>query len=149
VSSGGNFQEQVAAFTAKMDARANAVVRKIVFDVSTGLVMKTPVGDPEYWKSPPPPGYVGGRARGNWQYALETPVINETGVIDKSGGETISTIVGKVPDDAAHHIHYITNTLPYIKRLEDGWSRQAPHGMVHLTVIEFQDIIQTAVSEVK
>lgn len=29
---------------------------------------------------------------------------------------------------------YITNGQPYAKRLEDGWSNQAPHGMVKIAV---------------
>lgn len=33
---------------------------------------------------------------------------------------------------------YITNSLPYIRRLEFGHSKQAPRGMVHLTVHAWQ-----------
>lgn len=146
-----DFGDQLRAFARKTDERTNLVVKKIVFDISTGLVMKTPVGDPEYWKSPAPPGYVGGRARGNWQYGLDAPnltMTGEYGPFDQSGTGTINKVVGGVPEDALGHVHYITNTLPYIERLEDGWShRQAPNGMVNLTFMEFDPIVRAAVAE--
>ena len=53
------FAEDLAAIANKIDARAHLVVRKIVIDVGTSLVMKSPVGDPTYWIMEPPPGYVG------------------------------------------------------------------------------------------
>ncbi|WP_330210091.1 hypothetical protein [Pseudomonas sp. AM4(2022)] len=40
------------------------------------------------------------------------------------------------------------NNLPYGPRLEyEGWSNQAPAGMVQITVTEFQMFINKAVSE--
>jgi len=35
---------------------------------------------------------------------------------------------------------YLTNNLPYAQRLEEGYSQQAPAGMVALTIQEFQAI---------
>jgi hypothetical protein len=138
------FALDLKKFADKTDARVNALVRKIVIDVGTSVVLKSPVGDANYWKSPAPPGYVGGRFRGNWQYGLGAinPVTSEA--IDPSGATTISSIVGKVDDTPAGQVHYITNSLPYADRLENGWSRQAPNGMVNLTALEFQPIVDAA-----
>lgn len=36
---------------------------------------------------------------------------------------------------------FITNNLPYAKRIEDGYSAQAPAGMVKVTVNEFKSIV--------
>ena len=145
------FGDQLKQFAKIADERANLVVRKIVFDISTGLVLKTPVGDAKYWVSPAPPGYVGGRARGNWQFGLDAPnlyMTGEYGPFDQAGTGTINKIVGEVPVNALGHTHFITNTLPYIKPLEDGWSkRQAPNGMVNLTRLEFDPIVRAAVAE--
>lgn len=139
-----SFEEQLRAFAKKTDRRANLVVKKIVIDVGTALVMKSPVGDPLYWKGPAPAGYVGGRFRANWQYQLDAPDTSTTMNTDKSGGRTIGTISAKVPTQAAGKMHYITNSLSYGPRLEDGFSRQAPNGMVRLTVNEFQPIVAAA-----
>lgn len=83
-----------------------------------------------------------GRARGNWhaskgsaeQEILErethTPLSEEMAVIQSSkGDETI----------------YIQNNLPYINRLEYGYSTQAPQGMVRLTMQEVESFIKNAV----
>jgi len=139
-----SFADDLAKLARSVDARANAVVRKIVIDVGTALVMKSPVGDADYWIMPAP-GYVGGRFRANWQYGLGHYDASTSDKIDQSGGTTINTIVGKIPAGAGGEVHYITNSLPYAKRLEEGWSkRQAPHGMVAITVLEFEPIVAAA-----
>lgn len=138
------FALDLKKFADKTDARVNALVRKIVIDVGTSVVLKSPVGDANYWKSPAPAGYVGGRFRANWQYGLGAINSATSEKTDASGASTISAIVGKVDDTPAGQIHYITNSLPYADRLENGWSRQAPNGMVNLTVLEFQPIVDAA-----
>lgn len=145
-----SFGGDIAKFAEKAKSNSNKVVKKVVFDISSRLVYRTPVGDPSYWQSPPPPGYVGGRARGNWQYALDAPNLDGDNAIDPLGASTLDGIIAEIPtDSAAGHVHYITNTLPYIKRLEEGYSRQAPpQGIVALTVMEYKDIVSVAVSEV-
>jgi len=156
-----SFQLDLQAFANKTNAIANAVVRKIVIDVGTALVMKSPVGDPEFWlynrgtsENPDyvhysaykdtPDGYVGGRFRANWQYGLNAAKTDTTEDVDPQGRATIAAIVGKVDKEAAGEVHYITNSLPYADRLENGWSRQAPNGMVGLTVLEFEPIVEAA-----
>jgi hypothetical protein len=36
--------------------------------------------------------------------------------------------------------------MPYALRLEYGWSKQAPAGMVRVTVAEFQAVVNAAVT---
>lgn len=143
------FALDLKAFADKTSAKANAVVQKVVIDVGTALVMKSPVGDPTYWINPPPPGYVGGRFRANWQYGMGAIDGTTSEKIDKTGQATIAAIVGSVRPEAAGQIHYITNSLPYANRLEEGWSRQAPNGMVNLTILEFQPIVEAAARAVQ
>lgn len=42
---------------------------------------------------------------------------------------------------------YLTNSLPYAQRLEHGWSKQAPRGMVRLSAIEFKRFVRQAIRE--
>lgn len=143
-----DFGDQLREFAKKTDARTNAVVKKIVFDIGTALALKTPVGDPSYWQSPAPPGYVGGRARGNWQYGLNAINTFNNSPIDKGGASVTAHIGAAMPDDATGNVHYITNSVPYIEPLENGHShRQAPNGMVNLTRMEFDPIVRAAVAE--
>lgn len=144
----GGFADAVRAFAKKADERVELVGKKILFDVSTALVLKSPVGDPKYWKKPPPPGYVGGRFRANWQYAPNKVNKVTTETIDKSGAPTIGRLHGAMNARFAGNVHYITNSLPYSNRLEDGWSwRQAPNGMVQVTILEFDPIVRRAAAE--
>jgi hypothetical protein len=141
------FEEQLRAFAHKTDERLNVVVKKIVFDISSRLVLRSPVGDAKYWVSPPPPGYVGGRFRANWQYGLDRVDATTTEQVDASGRISIGRVNSGMPADATGHIHYLTNSLSYGPRLEYGWSRQAPNGMVALTQLEFDPIVKQAVAE--
>lgn len=144
-----SFGEQLATFAAKTQAKANTVVRKVVLDLGVSVVMKSPVGDASYWKSPPPAGYVGGHFRANWQYGTgSAPSGIKSGVDTSPGGSvTIGALVQDLSPDALGKVHYIANNVPYAQRLEDGWSRQAPNGVVSLTVQEFQSIVEEAVRE--
>lgn len=142
-----DFGDQLRAFANKTDKRTNALVKKLVFDISTKLVLRSPVGDPSYWISKPPPGYVGGRFRANWQYGLDHINTSTTETIDKSGQSTMSRFRTSVPANAVGHVHYLTNSLPYGPRLENGWSRQAPHGMVRLTAQEYQQTVRKLVAQ--
>lgn len=142
-----SFELQLKAFAEKCGKNANLATRKIVIDVGKSIVMKSPVGDAKYWVRPAPPGYVGGRFRANWQYSLNYVPISNTNAVDPSGEKVISQITADVESaGGVPAVHYITNTLPYAQRLEEGWSyRQAPNGMVGLTVVEFQTFVDDAV----
>lgn len=142
-----SFQGQLEAFAAKTKAKADTVVRKTVFDVGASLVYKSPVGDGKAWKRPPPKGYVGGQFRGSWQYGSGSAPSGNPTRIDGGGEMTLGAIATGMPKDAAGKVHYIVNNQPYGPALEEGWSGQAPNGMVGLTVTEFGSIVDRNVRE--
>lgn len=117
-------------------------VRKTVAEIGNRLVMRSPVGDAQYWKSPPPPGYVGGRFRGNWQYGFNSAPSGDIEGIDASGQGTISKITSSMREVSG--VHYIVNNLPYAEKIENGWSRQAPEGVVGRVELEFDQIVKQA-----
>lgn len=128
------------------------VVRKVVLDVGTRVVELSPVGDGDLWKHPPPKGYVGGRFRANWQYGAYGSVgipMNTVGGVDPTGGQTIAGFTAKIGTAPTATVHVFLNNLPYAQRLEDGWSTQAPAGMVGITTREFQSFVRRAASLVK
>lgn len=144
-----SFSDDIARFTKKTGSNTDVVVRKTVFDIGRRLVERTPVGDADYWKSPPPKGYVGGHARANWSHSEGTRIVQELPEIDASGQASIDRIQKTVSVRAAGKVHYIQNSVPYIERLEDGYSRQAPSGMVAVTAAEFQGVISSAIEGLK
>lgn len=42
---------------------------------------------------------------------------------------------------------YFANSLPYAFRLENGWSKQAPMGMVKVTTAEWRDIAEAEIKK--
>ena len=144
-----SFADQIKNFANKSKKNSDLLVRKTVLDIGTRLVERTPVGDASYWQSKPPAGYVGGHARANWSHSEGDLNTREFDTIDASGGASIGRIVTSVPVKAAGKVHYIQNSVPYIVPLEDGWSRQAPNGMVAVTAVEFQGVVNAIAGALK
>lgn len=169
------------------DAKENlhSVARKVVLDVGTRLVERSPVGNKELWaindlvhlqretyqvfresqgkkrvsertlkkkfKSKGPAGYVGGRFRANWQLAENAVAIGE--LYDENASnypnrqQVVDAMDANITNNPAGKVFYFSNNLPYAQRLEDGWSSQAPEGMVALTTVEFGSIVAAAVKQ--
>jgi hypothetical protein len=105
------------------------VHKEIHVKISDGWIEACPVGNPARWTTPPPPGYTGGRARGNFQSSINVPRPGETGRVDKSG--TATKLAGQqgIAGLESGGRSFITNNVPYIvgsNSLNDGHSPQAP-----------------------
>ena len=112
----------IRRFAEKAGANAQQKVQKICLDLLSGIVLKTPVDT--------------GRARGNWQASIGNPRTDTIETTDPGGGKTITDGI-EATGQAYGNVFWITNTLPYIYRLEyEGWSKQAPMGMARLTIEE-------------
>ena len=110
----------------QMDADVNAFVRRICLEALSRIVLKTPVDT--------------GRARGNWNVGIgEIDETTDFELFDKTGSKSLrrgGKEIGKYAREDGFPNVYISNNLPYANRLENGWSKQAPKGMVALTAIE-------------
>ena len=144
-----SFSMQIAEFIAKTKASQDLVVRSITKKIDDKIVGRSPVGDAKYWKSKPPPGYAGGRFRANWQLSIGSPTAGVLNLIDKDGSATIAAHGSVISTAKAGDVIYLVNNLPYARRIEEGWSRQAPVGVVALTVVEFRTIVDNAVNGVR
>jgi len=139
-----SFALDLQKFAEKAGQRADKVVGETVVNVATRIDQRSPVGDAAYWISKPPKGYVGGRFRGNWQLGIGSIPAGELNMVDPGGTIALPAIIAAVPEDASGRVYYLANNLPYARRLEDGYSRQAPQGIVGRTAIEFQQIVKEA-----
>lgn len=143
-----SFELDLRAFIEKAQGNAEQVVKKVGTDMLAKIIERSPVGNPDLWKDPPPPGYVGGRFRGNWQVTFNAPATAETGRIDPEGDATLRTGQALINAyNSAINSIWLTNTVPYAIPLEYGHSSQAPAGMARVTVAEFQQFINKAVQE--
>lgn len=131
------FRQRFAKRIDKAQGKMDIFVRRLVLDIDKRLVMKTPVDT--------------GRAKANWNVSL--------GIID-TGTRIATSKAGRGQYDNYNQSEivsikvngqkvYLTNSLPYIRRLEFGYSKQAPAGMVRTTLAEMQPIIRAIAAEVK
>ena len=138
------FALDLQKFAEKAGRKADDVVGNVVVRVAAELDRRSPVGDATYWKNPAPKGYIGGHFRANWQLGVGTRPTAEVAGVDPSGARTLGAIIAEVPEEAAGRVYWLVNNAPYAQRIENGWSRQAPQGLVGLTVVMFQQIVREA-----
>jgi hypothetical protein len=82
-----------------------------------------------------------GRLRGNWQTAINSPKTSHITRLDKAGGEAVAEAMANL--GSMVDVVYMTNSLPYAEKIEyEGYSRQAPNGMVRVSAAKWQRIVQ-------
>lgn len=101
-------------------ANADRLVRRCALATDAAVVIATPVDT--------------GRARSNWQVELGQAASGTLDTTDKSGQGAISQGKQVIDTYKSGSSINITNNLPYIERLNNGWSAQAPAGFVERAV---------------
>ena len=71
------------------------------------------------------------------------------GNADPSAGTARTLLKTQVDGWKPGQTIFITNSLPYAMRLEHGYSKQAPAGMVKLTVQNYAQAVAKAARELK
>ena len=98
------------AYQKKVLGKLETSIRAVALVVDRELVLRTPVDT--------------GRARANWLPSLNAPSVSLVEPGQKPDiGATLSSY--KIEDTV-----FISNNLPYIQRLNNGYSKQAPAGFV-------------------
>lgn len=172
---------------------ADTVLRGVVIELLSRIVLRSPVGNPELWKANAKViagrerfnadvdaanafardpltrlkygkvkiqrhlsartiakrlplkagrGYVGGALRGSWQVTIGAPAGGDIKRIDPSGNTAIAAGVAAIAGAVVGPTVFIISNKPYAHRIEfEGWSKQAPAGMLRVTVAEFQLIV--------
>lgn len=126
------FRRNFAALLKRAGDKADLVVRKTALDLQSSMISMSPVDT--------------GRFKGNWQCgvgALNTDNTAPAGA--DAQGKTAAALQGW----KAGQTIWLTNSMPYARRLEYGWSQQAPGGMVRLTVQAYGQALKKAVAELK
>lgn len=97
--------------------------KKIALEALKRIVLKTPVDT--------------GRARGNWQTTIgKLPAGDKKAPNDKSGSKAMMAGMAALASLPPFSVVWISNNVPYIIFLEAGSSKQAPQGMVAVTIQE-------------
>ena len=128
-----SFASDVAKYAKLAGASVDETGRAIVLELFGSVIKDTPVDT--------------GRARGNWQTSLGAP---KGGEINRDGaGPALTEVASESAKFGMGKVIYLANGLPYILRLEYGWSKQQPGGMARRNAARIQSIVRKAVSENK
>lgn len=125
----GKFALDVSKFALKTGIAMDRAVRMIVIEVGSSIIRMTPVDT--------------GRLKGEWQFTIQ-PATTETGI---NGGASAAKLIGDSIEFKAGMVGFITNLMPYAIPIEMGGSKQAPAGMVRITLERFQQIVNQAIQE--
>lgn len=138
-----SFATDISAFVKKTNIKADIVLRKIAFDCFNGVITMSPVDT--------------GRFRGSWNISINSPNLSVLPEIFTkspiSAGSPLTdqqargwNLEGVLSGITFGQTIYITNNLPYAVALENGWSKQAPHGVMRVT---FERVKRDVASMVK
>jgi len=143
-----NFGKEVESFVGKTFYKLEIFYRELVQEVTKIVILRTPVDT--------------GKAQANWQVATGQP---DTSTGDPANRNALAVAEQKMAEleevDPTDTV-WITNNMSYILKLEkgeypkpggsktrDGYSIQAPQGMVAITVAEFYKYMNKAVEVAK
>lgn len=104
-------------FSDWLDDEAHDFVLNLTYKVWDGIISLTPVDT--------------GQARASWNMSKNVPnysTIDEGDGLAAPSAPQISFTKGEYP------LIFIANGKDYIQYLEEGWSSQAPYGMVQITL---------------
>jgi hypothetical protein len=107
-----------------MDAALDKLGRAAALELTARIVRRTPVRS--------------GRARANWNPSVGEPDIEtSTSTNQERALQRVGPVAHRL--NISHgEVFWLSNGLPYIQRLEEGWSKQAPDGMVKITELEMK-----------
>ncbi|WP_138725683.1 HK97 gp10 family phage protein [Pseudomonas lactis] len=120
------FSDQIRAFGITTSQAHDKVVRETTIALFTSVITETPVDE--------------GAAKGSWQTTVAAPAEGQSSRVDPSGRMAIAEAMANTPAGAGQ-VTFLTSNLAYIERLENGWSMQAPNGMVKRNVTRFQRMV--------
>ena len=123
-----SFKLDLKKFNKKTTRITEEVFKGTVIGLFNKVVSRTPVKT--------------GRLRKSWQPTINSPSVS----LKKANGDAIIT---KVSQAKLGDSIFLVNNLPYAQKIEAGSSKQAPAGMVRVTVAEYQKIINENVIKAK
>ncbi|HEX5539900.1 MAG TPA: HK97 gp10 family phage protein [Methylophilaceae bacterium] len=131
------FRRDIDKFIRKSKDATDDFVRAVVLNIDQRVVLKSPVRS--------------GRFRNNWNVGNGSIDTGTNEGVDPSGSAQIAKAAAELQSISINgQTIYVTNSLVYSYRLEyEGWSKQAPNGMVRITLAEINSVMKDAAFEVK
>lgn len=125
------FLDIINEWVEETESKIDDVLQTIVIKIGESVVTLSPVDT--------------GLFRGNWQLSIDDGATASRLRYDQEGSETLAEIAKKSNSFTAGQVAYIQNHVLYGYDLEYGSSRQAPDGVVRITAVQFNRIVEEAV----
>lgn len=138
------FEADIGKFAKLLELRVNIVLQRLALDMMGRIILRTPVDT--------------GRARSSWDLSIGTPsewvpperegkgkkiVAGQTFTMSDNAGSSVdSKAFATAKDITATQPVFIVSNLDYIEALENGHSKQAPVGMVVISLAEVEAEIE-------
>ena len=119
-----SFASDLNQFIKTAKVKGTLTLRTVGFDALAGVLLRSPVDT--------------GRFRGSWRVGINATDLSSLGP-QKRGGNALRASEGeqkKISTAVLGDTVFISNNVPYAKKLEEGSSRQAPQGILGTTVQE-------------
>lgn len=129
------FTLDVKAFCEKAKKNPETVMRAVSLKLFSAIIKGSPVDT--------------GRFRMNWQTSGPVPASGLIAGEDATGNKAVNSATTFIGNTPAWQELTLTNNLPYAQRLEYGWSKQAPSGVVRVNVIRFQQLLNEEAAKVR
>lgn len=129
------FTLDVAAFVEKAKKNPETVVRAVSLKLFSAIIKSSPVDT--------------GRFRNNWQTTGHTPATGLIAGVDPTGNNAVNSAATFITNSPGWDVFTLTNNLPYAERLEYGWSKQAPTGMVRVNIARFNSLLAEEAAKVR
>lgn len=130
-----SFTLDVKAFCEKAKKNPEIVMRAVSLKLFSAIIKASPVDT--------------GRFRMNWQTSAATPRPGLIAGTDKTGNKAVNSATTFISNTPVWQELTLTNNLPYAQRLEYGWSKQAPAGIVRINVARFNTLLNEEAAKVK
>lgn len=124
------FSKRIREIAVGVEANSGKMVRKTVITVASAVALRTPVDT--------------GRARANWRTQVGSALTAQAGAFPQgTKGSTGAAAAAQATAEAVNAMQgpvksgvpvFISNNLPYIGRLNDGSSTQAPAGFIQSAI---------------
>lgn len=129
------FTLDIQAFVAKAKKNPETVMRQVSLKLFSAIIRSSPVDT--------------GRFRGNWQTTGATPATGLIAGVDPTGNKAVNSAATYITNSPNWYEFTLTNNLPYAERLEYGWSKQAPTGIVRVNIARFNTLLNEEAAKVR
>ncbi len=115
------FARRIQRRARQVETGASDAVKTAALVINQVVILETPVKT--------------GHARANWQVGLVAPITEEIDAEDKTGAATIARNNTLIKAREKRVDIILSNNVPYINKLNEGSSSQAPAGFIQIAVL--------------